>query len=125
MTRAVERTLEVEATAEETESIRKVVEATVFKASAWEPEVEGLTEFGGVLELLIIGFAGAGMSGSLDLEAEETVTTELVETGAIERALEAEAMAEDAETIRKVVEAEGLELAPMIEYCSSWVRFNE
>lgn len=105
MRRSVERTLEAEAMAEEIESIRKVVEATVVKASASEPEVEGLTESGGVLKLLIIEFAGAGTSRSVDSEPEETVKTELVEIGAIERALEAEAMVEDAETIRKVVEA--------------------
>ena len=111
-TETVERTLEAEATAEEeeTESTRKVVvEATIVKAS--EPEVvEGLTELGR-LELSIFEFAVA-VSSTSGSEPEETVTTELIETKAMERALEAEveveveAMAEDdAETIRKVAKA--------------------
>lgn len=58
MTGAVERTIEVEAMAEDTESIRKVVEATVVKAPVSKLEVERVTEFGGVLELMTIEFAG-------------------------------------------------------------------
>lgn len=67
MTGAVERTLEVEAMEEKTESIRKVGEATTIgmKGSASEVKEEGVnvTESGSELELLTIEVAGGGSSG--------------------------------------------------------------